>query len=310
MKTKIYARLFLVIFITQFLLSCANKNEQANASEDLLNSLSERFAKNNYVNPANVALENPYENVGDKSKLLAYNFERNLPFTTKARDFNSQIGQYTPYKLMGLESKEFVKMTKAISRKVYTEQDENFPESRFDQLNERLLKYNLDSEGVTSLLNDTEKSSGISPLQRRIIEIQLQEMATAKTNAQAIAICATVEYEVTRSKIDGREMNKILFVNSITRNSFENDFPEHKTYGYNYLSTEPFHKVTVGMSVMVVVFLASVVIAAFNCDPADFSCNSSIAAANLMGAVFGVAYDSYTANGVPCGSEYPCNRND
>jgi hypothetical protein len=224
MKRILSARFFLVIFITSISQSCINNHQKTSVSEAVLDNLSEKLTYKDYADPENLGFTNPHEALGAttlkmvKALQAKLDEERNLPTPSRPKTF-------------GILDEKVVEVVRAIGPDVFRSEGREFDSQHFEKINKGLNEYSFSSDGVMALLNEAEKGGNLTPFQRRIVQMEFQEFARAKSERQVRSICATVEQEIINSGLELSEADAILKLNAVLRNLSELQLTE--TTGLN-----------------------------------------------------------------------------
>lgn len=219
MRTKIIRIATFVLFIV--FLGCAQNENDSNASEHLLNNLSERFKQNDYVKVADMGFVNPHEQIGKNVEDL---FQKMIKHPLYEEISELPYNETAP--TLGIKDPKKLLLAKAMCTEVLNSEGYSILEKQLDDMNSWLSKYALNSEGVITLFNDAEKDKALTFLEHELIKLQLQEVTTAKTYSQIQDISSTTEFEIYNSQLPDNDKSKLLVLNSVIRNVFNRLTPQ------------------------------------------------------------------------------------
>lgn len=258
-------------------------------SEDVFNNISERFKFNDYIGVSDVTFINPYEEVGrDVESLFLKMIQHPLSKEIKRPPLSMS-------KTLSIQDRDHLAAAKRVINEVLESEGYPIREEQLEELNTRLSSFAFTSEGIISMLKHLESTKSLTEFEHNVIKLELQELTTAKTQAQIQNICATVEYEVYNSQLSLDEKEKLLYINSVVRNSVNTPLQVLASLPLMNLSDGPVFLQTAGSEYIVlgVVLLILSIDAWVNAlyNPNCLApCQAAAASAAVAWGFIGVAY--------------------
>lgn len=272
----VYAKLFLAVFLSEICLSCAN--DVIPPEQIIASKLSERFATNDYIDLAKLPT-NPYEGVGVTVERLHQRFLA-VPALSGTR---SLIGRQ-----LGITSEQVKVRLEAIMSDVLPKAGITYDQQLkdgFDRISKNLTKYYLTSESVNQYLTDAENDQKITSFEKQIIQLELVELTNARNNEQVRKICATAEYELMKSSSNPASISKLLMMNSVIRNVYENQLmSESGPLRISFDDTPRVEKAAVAWVAGALVVMAFIFIAEALSDPGcTTACQLTLTMSGMIG---------------------------
>jgi hypothetical protein len=233
MKTKFIPKktrcAILLLLFSLVVPACNRQSEIKSPDETLIEKLSDRLEKKDYVSSRST--NNPYDQTGRDAVEFRKFISTDAAFRKQIRLQNStklgvvhaglfQLTSVNSEKNWGIEDPNVLKLIKSKSQEFDERNGKEFDGSRIDKINDELLLYSKDTDGVNKILENGFSKKAISKVQYEILKMTVSQISKADVR-EANSINATVEHEVINSSINDADKAMLLSINSLLANDFE-----------------------------------------------------------------------------------------